>query len=729
MKRMHVFLSVVFLLAATTFAADLQIDSFDDISGWSAWSEGVIAQGTVAGDILLADFEGNDYGGWKTTGNAFGSRPVNRTQIQHGIRGFKGKGLIDTYVDADGRFNDDNTGTLTSPEFIIERDYITFLIGGGAHDTTCMQLLIDEKVVASMSGENEEKLLQRYFGVAKYKGKTAKLRIVDDEKGGWAHINVDHIVQSNQKPKVPNYLSGQTKEMTLMRQYILFPIQNGSRKARIDVSIDGRNMRQFDAEIAVSKDKVSFWAFLDITAFKGKVAILKVNGVTQEGMGMIVQSNEIPGAGDFYSEPLRPQFHFSQKIGWNNDGNGMVYYDGEWHLYFQHNPYGWNWGNMHWGHAVSKDLVYWQQLPIAIYNKKRGDWAFSGGATVDENNTAGWQTGKEKVIVASWTSTGRGECIAYSNDRGRTFTEYEGNPVIKHDGRDPKIVWYEPGKHWVLAVYDHHEDTPCVAFYNSTNLKDWQFQSRLKGYYECAELFELPVDGDKSNTRWVVFAADARYAVGKFDGKTFTPEHEGKHRVHYGNYYASQLFSNAPDGRKVQIGWVQIAMPGMPFNQTFSFPHELTLRTTERGIRMFAEPVKEIEKIYKKKHTARKDRLAQGKPVRLDVSGDIFDVTATFELGDAKVLGLDIGGNRIEYNVEGSRLQDAPLKPVDGKVTIRVLIDRPMMEIIGNNGRVYITRPREKKGEVKTVEAFAAGGTARLVKVEVNELKSIWKKH
>ena len=143
---------------------------------------------------------------------------------------------------------------------------------------------------------------------------------------------------------------------------------------------------------------------------------------------------------------------------------------------------------------------------------------------------------------------------------------------------------------------------------------------------------------------------------------------------------------------------------------------------------MFAEPVKEIEKIYKKKRTAREKRLAQDKPVRLDVSGDIFDVTSTFELGDAKILGLDIGGNRIEYNVEGNMLQGAPLKPVDGRVTIRVLIDRPMMEIIGNNGRVYITRPREMKGQVKTIQAFADGGTAKLLKVEVNELESIWKK-
>jgi fructan beta-fructosidase len=446
-------------------------------------------------------------------------------------------------------------------------------------------------------------------------------------------------------------------------------------------------------------------------------------------MALIVQSDEIPGAADFYSEALRPQFHFSQMIGWNNDPNGMVYYDGEWHLYLQHNPYGWKWGNMHWGHAVSKDLVHWEQLPIAIYNKKRGDWAFSGGACVDEHNTAGWQTGTEKVIVASWTSTGRGECLAYSNDRGRTFTEYEGNPVIKHGGRDPKIIWYEPGKHWVLAVFDvSEEDGRAIAFYSSKDLKKWKLESKLKGYFECAELFELPVDGDKENTRWVVFAADARYAIGDFDGKTFTPQHEDKHRVHYGNYYASQLFSNSPDGRRIQIGWARIAMPGMPFNQTFSFPHRLTLRTTADGIRMFAEPVKEIETLHKKKHTVGKTTLAPDRPANLEVSGQIFDIRASFDIGTATAIGLDIGGNRINYDVKAGKLNGADLDPVDGKVTIQVLVDRPMLEICGNRGRVYITSAREKKGDVGTVTAFADGGKAELVSLEVNELESIWKK-
>ena len=183
----------------------------------------------AADDIVIADFEGNDYGDWKATGNAFGDAPVKGTlAIQHRVRGFKGKGLVDTYVDRNGRFNDDNTGTLISPEFKIERDYITFLIGGGAHDNTCLQLLVDEKVVASSSGEDDEKFVQRYFRVTKYKGKNAKIRIVDEQKGGWAHVNVDHIVQTDNKPNVPEYLGEQTNKMTLKRQYILFPIQKVS---------------------------------------------------------------------------------------------------------------------------------------------------------------------------------------------------------------------------------------------------------------------------------------------------------------------------------------------------------------------------------------------------------------------------------------------------------------------------------------------------------------------
>ena len=678
---------------------------------------------------MYADFEASDYGEWTVQGEAFGPGPAKGTLPgQMHVSGFKGNGLVSSFYGGDG-----TTGVLTSPPFKIERGFLNFLIGGGGYPgETCLNLLVKGKAERTATGPNtepggSEELDLQSWDVRDLAETTATIQIVDRRSGDWGHINVDHIVQSDQRPKVAVLPGVQSKNLALESKYLLFPIRNGTKMSRIDLSIDGRNVRELDAELARTKEDVSFWSFLDVSDFKGKNATLKVDGATEEGLAMIIQSDEVPGIADFYSEALRPQFHFSQKLGWNNDPNGMVYYDGEWHLYFQHNPYGWKWGNMHWGHAVSKDLVHWEQLPIAIYNKRRGDWAFSGGAVVDEHNTAGWQTGAEKVIVASWTSTGRGECVAFSNDRGRTFTEFEGNPVIKHGGRDPKIIWYKPGKHWVLAVYDESDELGrAIAFYTSKDMKKWELQSKLKGYYECAEIFELPVDGDESDTRWIVFAADARYAVGSFDGKTFTTEHEGKHRVHYGKYYASQVFSNTPDGRKIQIGWAQIPMPDMPFNQTFSFPHRLTLRSTNEGIRMFAEPVKEIQQIHRKKHTLENKRLAADKAIGLSVSGDIFDITATFKIGDATTVGLDIGGERVTYDVKEQNLRGANLKPEDGSVTIRVLVDRPMLEIIGNHGRVFITMVRGAHGNVSSIKAFAQDGEAQLVHLEVNELKSIW---
>ena len=516
------------------------------------------------------------------------------------------------------------------------------------------------------------------------------------------------------------------KEVTVNRKYLVLPIRDQGRDCQLDLTIDGEKVRSYECDIAPDPESVAFYAYFTLDVYRGKRATVSLRGGTRTGFELIRQSDNIPGEETFYTDPDRPQFHFSQKVGWNNDANGMVYYDGQWHLYFQHNPVSRGAHNMTWGHTVSGDLVHWEQQGNAIFPKTMArEWCFSGSAVVDKTNSAGFQTGKEKTLVAVFTDTGCGECLAYSNDRGLTFTYYQNNPVVKHNGRDPKVIWYAPGGHWVMAVHDEEEGVHGIAFYSSTNLKDWERQSKLPGYHECPELFELPINGNKVNTRWIVFGADAKYAIGAFDGKKFTPEHEGKHTLHYGQYYASQTFSNPPDGRRIQVGWAQTCA-GRTFSQTFSFPHRLTLRTTDDGIRMFAEPVREIEQIHKKTHTARRKELCDGKPVRLDVSGDIFDITATFRVGDAKVLGLDIGGNRIEYHVEDGRLQDAPLKPVGGKVTIRVLVDRPMLEIIGNNGRVYITRGREKKGKVKTVEAFAVGGTADLAGIEINELESIW---
>jgi len=679
----------------------------------------------AAEDIVVADFEGPDYGGWKTTGDAFGTAPARGTlPRQRRVTGFKGKGLVNTYLNGDR-----TTGMLTSPEFTIERNYIVFLIGGGAHKDTCLELLVDGKVVASQSGMNDEKLSPAFFDVAKFKGKKAQLRIVDNATGGWGHVNVDHIVQTDTKPKVPKRGTF-AKGFTVGKKYLLIPIHNGARKCNLELLVDGKAVRRYGTELAPDADSVDFYAYFTIEAYRGRTATVRAANAPEAGFALIRQADELPNADTLYNEPMRPQLRFSQKVGWNNDPNGMVYYDGEWHLFFQHNPVGWKWGNMTWGHAVSKDLIHWEQLPNALFPSTMARGAcFSGSAAVDENNTAGFQTGKEKVIVAALTDTGAGESIAYSNDRGRTFTWYEKNPVVKHSGRDPKIIWYGPGKHWVMAVFDQNRQYGRnIAFYTSKDLKSWELQSHLPGYFECPEIFELPVDGNKDNTRWVVYAADAQYAIGRFDGRKFTPEHKGKHRVHYGAYYASQTFSNPPDGRRIQIGWARIGMPGMPFNQTFTFPARLSLRTTPDGIRMFVKPVKEIEILHKKKHSAAGVDLAPGSPKAVKVAGELFDIRAEFALGDARSVGLDIGGNRVVYDAAARKLNGAPMRPVDGRVSMQVIVDRPMIEVCGNDGAVYITSGRGKRGEVEAITAFADGGKARLIRLEAFELESIWKK-
>jgi alpha-L-fucosidase 2 len=545
----------------------------------------------------------------------------------------------------------------------------------------------------------------------------------------------------------------ESREIVLPGKLLLVPIAKeqplavrGQERGRLSVRVAGHLVHDLVLHLAQTKEDVEWWAALDMSNYVGKKAVLAMSDLTDSpGLALIESSDRERYLMPLYDEPLRPQFHFSQGLGWNNDVNGLVYDNGEWHLFFQYCPVTLYHADKHWGHAVSKDLIHWEELPIALYpvTQAKGQ-CFSGSAVVDHYNTAGFQTGDKPPIVAVFSDFGAGvgEALAYSNDRGRTFTYYEGNPILKHPGNDPRVIWYQCGKndkslnaeaqrlggHWVLVAYDKTREFDMnMAFYTSINLKKWTEQSHLTGYGECPEIIELPVDGDKQNTRWVVFDANAQYAVGRFDGRTFTPEHEGKHRVHYGAYFASQTFNNAPDGRCIQIGWAKIDMLGMPFNQTFSFPHQLTLRKTPDGLRMFAQPVEGIAKLRTKTHTAAAGELVPGAPRKVAVSGELFEVRAEFVLGQAKVVGLDIGGNRVTYDVAVGKLNGAAMTPVAGKVSMQVLIDRPMLEICGNNGAIYITSARRQRGEVATVTAFADGGPARLIALEVHELKSIWK--
>ena len=701
-----------------------------------AWSY----QDTPRSDVLVADFEGDTYGNWKVEGEAFGPGPAKGTLPgQMHVSGYKGKRLVNTFFNRDG-----TVGTLTSPPIKIERKYLSFLVGGGGHKgKTCMNLLLDGKTVRSVTGANNqpggsEELQPVAWDMEEFQGKTIRLQIVDAHEGGWGHVNVDHIAQTDVKPKVPK-TGNNEKEFTVENKYLVIPIRNkGGKGGQIQLFVDDEEVRRYDLSIASSADATDWYAYFTIESYKGKKARVVASKATEEGFELIRQSDTVPGEENFYKEPHRPQFHFTQKVGWNNDPNGMVYHEGTWHFFFQHNPVALPWGNMTWGHATSKDLLYWEQHPNKLFPKTMAVRdCFSGGATVDKENTGGF--GKN-ALVAFFTDTGCGECIAYSTDKGETFTYYEKNPVVKHRGRDPKVTWYaydkkekplndEAGKlggHWVMTVFDEGgKYGRNAAFYTSTDMKEWTEQSHLPDYFECTELFELPVDGDKKNTRWVVYAADAKYQVGSFDGKTFTPEHKDKRQVHWGPYYASQTFDNPPDGRKIQMGWLRIGAPG-PYNQHFSFPHRLTLRQTEDGVRMYAKPIKEIEDLRAKSAQAKAQELAADKPVKLAVGSDLLDVRLVVEVGDATAIVLNLPGRSVKYDVNGNKLNGSPLKPVDGKISIQVLADRSLTEIVGNDGRVFISGKGPAKMDAKEVSAVAQGGNAKLVSLEAHELKSIW---
>ena len=700
-----------------------------------------------AADVLIADFEGPNYGGWQVEGEAFGSGPARGTlPNQMKVDGFRGQGLVNSFAGGD-----DSTGTLTSPPFTIEKPFINFLVGGGMRPgQACINLLVGGKVARTATGPNDrpggsERLDWASWDVKELNGKQARIQIVDQATGGWGHINVDHIVQSDKQARAA--AAERSRQIALDKQYLLFPITNHGPPCRMSVTLEGETEPLFAFDINLAHGEVDWWTHLDVSRWAGRTATVHVNKLPAESQGLarVEASDEIRSIRPLYDEKLRPQLRFSQMRGWNNDPNGMVYYDGEYHFCWQSNPFGRAWANMFWGHAVSTDLVHWKQRPYALYPFTMArDKCFSGSGHVDVKDTAGWQTGDEKVLIAAFTDTGAGEAIAYSNDRGRTWTYAEENPVIRHRGRDPKLVWYEYGQgdtpisdeakqlggHWVIAVYSETQGIGRnIAFHTSTDLKQWTLRSHLPGYFECPELFELSVDGDENNRRWVVFAADAKYAVGRFDGKTFTPDHEGKHQVHWGPYYASQCFSRDPKGRVIQVGWARLNMPDMPFNQAFSLPTRLTLNDTADGIRMFARPIKELEVLRQEPLPTDAKTVSPEQPIRFATDGQLYDIVVDVEPGDAREVILRFGGNQVRYDVAGGKLDEMPLKLDDGRLRFRVITDRPMYEVCGGEGAVYKTSGRKGAGEpIDAIELSVGGREATIHELNVYPMRSIWEK-
>ena len=514
-------------------------------------------------------------------------------------------------------------------------------------------------------------------------------------------------------------------------RYVMLPVQENAPEARVKVLSNGTEV--LSANVCLAIDKTDYLVPMDLSQWGGSSIILDIK--MNQGRSLRRDPSDDVCWSEMTTVPVldltnkekkyRPTYHFSPDWGWMNDPNGMVYKDGEWHLFYQFNPYGSFWGNMHWGHAVSKDLVNWENLGIAIAPDALGA-IFSGSAVVDKDNTAGF--GKD-AIIAMYTSDGdnQTQSIAWSNDNGRTFTKYPGNPVIvaedTPDFRDPKMFWDERTKQWKVVLAAGQE----VQFYSSDNLKDWTYDSSFglsygnhNGVWECPDLVRLPFEGKE---KWVLllninpggpFGGSAtQYFVGSYDGKTFKCDDlpTVTRWMDYGkDHYATVTWSNAPDNRAVAIAWMSNwqyanSVPTQQFRSSNSVPRDLSLMRKGKEVILMSTPSKEVEAL---RGNPVQFNLATA-PVELsDSPMKAFELILSFNLpkkegvtfvlsneaGEQVVLSYDAavqtfsmdrrGSGSVKFSKSFAAVTSAPTR-VGGKMELRLLVDSASIEAFGED--------------------------------------------
>ena len=570
------------------------------------------------GDISIDDFESGNFDKWTIEGDAFGNAPSQGSYTgQQEVTGFEGKHLANSFHNGD-----DSRGVLISKEFMIERNYINFLIGGGMHEDTFIELIIEGKPIFRSSSLVESENLQWLsWNVKPYINQKANIRIVDNQRGGWGHILIDQIEQSNQSKS--KFMTDYKLSFDATQKYILLPIEDEASETKIQLWVASEKIGE-PIDVRLAKSKIDYWMPIPIEDYKGKNIELTFSPMQSTDMGyqQIKQSDVFEFNKD---ETYRPIYHFTPPYGWMNDPNGMVYHNGTYHLFYQYNPYGTKWGNMHWGHAISKNLYKWEHLPVALFPDKLGT-IFSGSAIIDQNNTAGF--GKD-ALIAIYTSAGKSQTqsIAYSLDNGRTFQTYEHNPVLSDpnivDFRDPKVFWHEDTQQWIMSL----ATSQTITFYGSKNLKQWEKLSEFGqgigahgGVWECPDLFPLKYNG---KTKWVLFVSinpgginggsATQYFIGNFDGKTFVPDAMNYPLwLDYGrDNYAGVTWSNIPasDGRRLFIGWMSnwdygTTIPTENFRSAMTIPRELKLAHNGEHLVVSSLPAEEMKALRKETKTA-----------------------------------------------------------------------------------------------------------------------------
>ena len=523
------------------------------------------------------------------------------------------------------------------------------------------------------------------------------------------------------------------------KKYLLIPVEDSAPEGEIDFVYQNSSLTGYTQKVRLSRGKTDYYVPVDMSQFDKDSIIMIVRGVPSNSIcwSDIEESDDM----SLEVEKYRPSYHHTPAYGWMNDPNGMFYKDGVYHLYFQYNPYGSMWGNMHWGHSTSTDLVNWKNEGVAIAPDAIGT-IFSGSCVVDHNNTSGFGEGAVVAFYTSAKQTPWGDCqtqsMAYSLDNGKTFIKYENNPILtssEKDFRDPKVFWYAPKEHWVmmLAVGQHME------IYSSKNLKDWTKESEFGeghgchgGVWECPDLVELPVEGTKEK-KWVLicninpggpFGGSAtQYFVGDFDGSTFTNNYPEETKwMDYGkDHYATVTWNNAPDGRCIAIGWMsnwQYAnnVPTLQYRSANTIARDLSLFKQNGSVFLKSEPCKEMVEARKDGRQIKAVNVAKAETISLSpqIGNGAYEVELSINPGKSKEVSFTLSNGKGEkvlmtYDVvkktfaidrtksgEVSFSNDFPAVTEitlskSKELKLRLFVDKSSIEAFVDNGKFVMT--------------------------------------
>ena len=549
-------------------------------------------------------------------------------------------------------------------------------------------------------------------------------------------------VQGMESNLVVKHLANEQNIVVLdsVKKFLLLPVQDDAPEGKVNIVVNNEGQLAQSMNIRLARERVDSYVPLDLSAYVNQKVSIDIAGMPSSSLCW----KELKMSDSFdmtNKEMFRPVYHHTPVYGWMNDPNGMFYKDGVYHLYFQYNPYGSVWGNMHWGHSTSTDLMHWNFECCAIVPDAWGA-IFSGSCVVDHNNTAGFGKG---AVVAFYTSAKatpwgdvQSQSMAYSLDNGKTFTKYEGNPILtssEKDFRDPKIFWYAPGKHWVmiLAVGQHME------IYSSVTLKEWKKESEFGamqgahgGVWECPDLVEIPVEGTREK-KWVLICnlnpggpfggSAAQYFVGSFDGKKFVNESPTQTKwMDWGkDNYATVTWNNAPDGRCIALGWMsnwQYAnnVPTRQYRSANTLARDLTLYREGQELYLKSTPSVEVKKARGKKVSIPSFRVSEKHEIvnLFEEKQGAYEVEILIQNAGASKIAfclLNDKGEKVSMYYDLNRKQfvmdrsesgtvdfskDFPAVTVapanvDKELTLRLFVDRSSIEAFGEDGKFVMT--------------------------------------